>query len=102
MATHELHTVGTGQSTDKHDTVQVEDARMDSVDVEKYDSERVPEARGRESSDMPKGYFYSPKFIGAFCAIGFGFMAATGGYALIAPLLSDIDADIGPSANITW
>lgn len=30
------------------------------------------------------------------------FMAATGGYALIAPLLGDINADIGPSANITW
>ena len=26
----------------------------------------------------------------------------TGGYALIAPVLSDINEDIGPSANITW
>lgn len=29
-------------------------------------------------------------------------MAATGGYALIAPLLGDINADLGPSVNITW
>lgn len=29
-------------------------------------------------------------------------MAATGGYALIAPLLGAIDQDIGPSPNLTW
>lgn len=66
------------------------------------DSERVPEARGRDSGDVPKGYWYSSLFLGSYCAIGFGFMSATGGYALIAPILADINADIGPSTNITW
>ncbi|KAK4998648.1 hypothetical protein LTR66_002152 [Elasticomyces elasticus] len=64
--------------------------------------ERMPEAKGRNIDAMPKGYFYSPLFIGSFCAIGFGFMSATGGYALVAPLLGEINADIGPSPNLTW
>lgn len=69
------------------------------------ESERLPEAMGVESSEIAPGYFYSMRSIGAFCAIGFGFLAATGetvhnfeiretlmspgGYALIGPLLGD-------------
>lgn len=34
------------------------------------DSERMPEAMGRDSSELPKGYFYSPMFIGSYTAIG--------------------------------
>ena len=89
-------------ATAKPETIEFEDtSRADSIEKEDY-SERVPDAKGRDASEMPKGYFYGLKFIGAYCAIGFGFMAATGGYALIAPLLSEINTDIGPSANITW
>ncbi len=70
-----------GGLTEKDDTIHIEDGPLPLVsDMDK--SERAPEARGREASEMPKGYFYSAKFIGAYCAIGFGFMAATGGYAL--------------------
>jgi MFS family permease len=35
-------------------------------------------------------------------AVGLRFCGGTGGYALIAPVLTDINEDIGPSANITW
>lgn len=41
-------------------------------------------------------------FIGSYCAIGFGFMAATGGFALIAPLLGEINKELGPLENISW
>ena len=87
---------------EKHDPVHVEEARMASTTKDAFeDSERVPEARGRDLSEVPKGYWYSASFLGSYCAIGFGFMSATGGYALIAPILSNINADIGPGVNIT-
>ncbi|KAK4952209.1 hypothetical protein LTR10_010131 [Elasticomyces elasticus] len=35
-------------------------------------------------------------------AIGMAFMGGIGGYGLIAPILSEINADIGPSPNINW
>ncbi|TKA64259.1 hypothetical protein B0A49_09578, partial [Cryomyces minteri] len=65
-------------------------------------SERVPGARGRDSSEVPAGYWYSASFIGSYCAVGFGFASATGGYALIAPLLGAINAEIGPDPNVVW
>lgn len=96
--------IPTTMSTDKQDTVHIDEgvnaSHMEELDMDK--SECVPEARGREADEMPEGYFHSIRFIGAYCATGFGFMAATGGYALIAPLLGEINVDIGPSANITW
>lgn len=64
--------------------------------------ERAPEARGRDVSDVPMSYWFSPLFLGSFFAIGCGFAAATGGFALVAPLLGVINEDIGPSDNITW
>ncbi|KAL2353829.1 fungal trichothecene efflux pump [Cryomyces antarcticus] len=65
-------------------------------------SERAPEARGRNSSEVPAGYWYSSSFIGSYCAVGYGFASATGGYALIAPLLGAINAEIGPDPNVVW
>ena len=67
-----------------------------------FDSERAPEARGRDLNDLPKSYWVSLLFVGSFMAIGMGFAAATGGFALIAPLLGVINEDIGPSTNIIW
>lgn len=66
------------------------------------DSERAPEARGRELDQVPFSYWYSPNFLGSFTAIGVSFIAASGGYGLVAPLMSFINEDIGPSANSVW
>ena len=66
------------------------------------EAERAPEARGRNLVDVPKSYWVNPVFLNSYCTIGFGFMAATGGYALIAPLLGLINNELGPSHNITW
>ncbi|TKA73528.1 hypothetical protein B0A55_05323 [Friedmanniomyces simplex] len=64
--------------------------------------ERAPEARGRDASAIDRSYWRSARFLGSMAAIGLGFMGGTGGYALVAPVLSDIDADLGPSPNIAW
>ncbi|TKA78438.1 hypothetical protein B0A55_03049 [Friedmanniomyces simplex] len=69
-----------------------------------YDNgdDRAPEARGRDASAIDRSYWRSARFLGSMAAIGLGFMGGTGGYALVAPVLSDIDADLGPSPNIAW
>jgi hypothetical protein len=64
--------------------------------------DRAEEAKGRDAAAFKGNYWYSPNFIGTLLAIGFSFMAGIGGYGLIAPVLSEINADIGPSPNIYW
>ncbi|KAF2102444.1 MFS general substrate transporter [Rhizodiscina lignyota] len=71
--------------------------------VRSLDAEDV---KGRDftidRNDMPKGYFFSPKFIGSMFAIGANLGSGTGAFALIAPILSFVNEDIGPDANLTW
>lgn len=60
--------------TEKHGVVHAEAATHgNDVQLEKQavtNSERVPEALGREASELPKGYFYSLMFVGSYTAIG--------------------------------
>ncbi|KAF9895194.1 hypothetical protein FE257_000096 [Aspergillus nanangensis] len=51
---------------------------------------------------LPKGYFYSPSFIGTMLAVGLGLSASTGGFGLAAPNLALINEDLGPDPNINW
>lgn len=55
-----------------------------------------------ERASVPKGYFYSPYFLGSMAAVGMSLMGSVGGFALVAPLLAIINADIGPNKNIAW
>lgn len=55
-----------------------------------------------EDSVLPRGYFRSSYFLGSMLAIGLNLMGGVGGFALAAPLLGIINADIGPNLNITW
>ena len=70
-----------------------------------------------DSEDLPKGYFLRPRFIGTLLASGFSVSAVSslinsrsllisrqgvGGFALAAPLLATINADIGPDPNYAW
>ena len=59
-----------------------------------------------ESNELPKGYFSSLRFMGTFCAVGMNLMSSTGGFALIAPVLAQIDVALSPSGQpspaITW
>jgi hypothetical protein len=85
--------------------------------------DRAEEAKGRNSDKFEKKYWLSVNFIGTMFAIGMAFMGGIGGkstttkyihclklheltsipgYGLIAPVLGEINADIGPSPNINW
>lgn len=59
-----------------------------------------------ESDELPKGYYLSPRFIGTFIAVGMNLLSSTGGFALIAPVLTQIDIALSPpglpSPAITW
>ncbi|KAF9872529.1 fungal trichothecene efflux pump [Colletotrichum karsti] len=51
---------------------------------------------------LPKGYFRSKFFVGSMLGISLGLMAGTAGFAFAAPILTLINADIGPDPNIVW
>ena len=51
---------------------------------------------------LPKGYYWSPAFLGTMFATGIGLSAATGAFGLAAPILGVINNDIGPDKNIVW
>jgi hypothetical protein len=55
-----------------------------------------------DENSLPKGYYRSPFFVGTMFATGLGLSAGVGGYALAAPELTVINADIGPDGNVTW
>ena len=55
-----------------------------------------------DEETIPKNYWWTPSFIGSLLAIGFGFWSGASGFAYAAPILSIINADIGPNPNITW
>ncbi|KAK5037083.1 hypothetical protein LTR13_004888 [Exophiala sideris] len=64
----------------------------------------IPEYHGfaTDIEHVPKGYFTSKYFIGTYTAHIFTFLGGLAGFNLIAPILGQIDADIGPSDNIDW
>jgi len=51
---------------------------------------------------LPKGYFTSKYFMGTYVAHCFTFLGGLGGFNLIAPILGDINAELGPSPDILW
>jgi MFS family permease len=55
-----------------------------------------------DQDEIPKGYFLSANFIGSMFAIGANLGSGTGAFTLIAPILSFVNADIGPDPNLTW
>lgn len=75
-------------------------SNMEQLKVD--DPGRTTESRGKELSDVPTSYWYSPAFLGSFTAIGMSFLAASGGYGLVSPIITFINEDIGPSDNLVW
>lgn len=87
-------------NSEKADTQELEHTqRVTTIDD---DDDRAPEARGRNADQFESDYWRSRRFLGSMLAIGLGFCGGTGGYALIAPVLPQINEDLGPSPNITW
>jgi hypothetical protein len=52
--------------------------------------------------NLPKGYYTSSFFVGTMLATAFALVAGVGGFALAAPNLALINADIGPDPNYVW
>lgn len=81
---------------------------IDHVEKKETKDEVLTEeaVRGRDftvtEDEMPKGYFYSLNFIGSMLAIGLSLSAGVAGFAIVAPILGAINADIGPSPNLIW
>lgn len=55
-----------------------------------------------EGDQLPKGYYHSAFFLGTFAALWFGLLGGTGAFAIVAPVLVDINNDIGPDPNYAW
>ncbi|KAI1615921.1 siderophore iron transporter [Exophiala viscosa] len=49
-----------------------------------------------------KNPYFERNFIGSYLAVCLGALSSYGGFVLLATSLALINADIGPSANITW
>lgn len=59
------------------------------------------DVKGRDftvgETEIPPGYFRSARFLGSMFAIGSAFGCGVAGFTFAAPILSYINADIGPS-----
>ncbi|KAF2095876.1 MFS general substrate transporter [Rhizodiscina lignyota] len=90
-------------------------ATLDAKDSEIYQAEHhheptppnvddSAEVTGFEIDEtaLPKGYYHSRYFVGSFAAIGFGLWAGTAAFAYAAPILAQINADIGPDDRYAW
>ena len=88
---HSEHAAAPSQSSGGHDI---------------KDDHHVGEVIGRDftvnDADIPVGYFRSFNFLGSMFAIGLSFGCGVGGFTLAAPILTIINNDIGPDANIIW
>ncbi|CAK7203070.1 hypothetical protein SEUCBS139899_005799 [Sporothrix eucalyptigena] len=79
-----------------------EEAKPAEVEYDEYRQQAcaVPLATG-DIDEVPKNYFYSARFIGSGFAIAINLLASTGGFAMVAPILTEIDESIGPG-SIIW
>ncbi|KAJ4144924.1 hypothetical protein LMH87_003791 [Akanthomyces muscarius] len=61
-----------------------------------------PETSTDITEKLKDRYFSSVNYIGSLAAIGLAGMAGIGAFSLIAPVLSNINQDIGPDPNYVW
>jgi MFS family permease len=66
------------------------------------DVQEKPTSSKINVTDVGKSYYYSLPFLGTYLALCFNLSACTGGFALIAPILSIVNEDIGPDPSIIW
>ena len=93
---------GTDQREKGGQIQEKETANQGLEHQDEHIEELVEKGFAADAEELPPGYFTSINFLGTFCAIGFNLMASTAGFALIAPVLLQIDVSVGPSPNIIW
>lgn len=81
---------------------QERDAISPPISEKHHQEDDVLHGFQTDENSLPKGYYRSAFFLGTMFATGLGLSAGVGGFALAAPELSVINADIGPDGNITW
>lgn len=81
---------------------ETKDSGILKADVEHADSANDSASAHFEIEEhaLPPGYFRSRFFIGSMTGIGLGLMAGVAGFAYAAPILSIINADIGPVCDL--
>jgi hypothetical protein len=67
-----------------------------------YENDLTGKIFSIEDVDLPKGYFRSVYFWGSMFAIGLSLMCGVAGFSLVAPILTFVNEDIGPSPYLTW
>ena len=55
-----------------------------------------------DANVTPLRYYFSPYFVGSFCAIGFGLLVGVAGFGYAASILAIINADIRPNPYLSW
>jgi hypothetical protein len=55
-----------------------------------------------DENDLPPGYFRSKYFLGSMFAVGLSLCCGVAGFSFIAPLLSFVNDDLGPSPFLVW
>jgi hypothetical protein len=56
-----------------------------------FNADSSPQIGFETSEDeLPRGYYFSPRFIGSYFALGFFAMGGFGGFGLIAPVLDTL------------
>lgn len=85
--------------------------QAEDVEPERYDSKDSDVAIHTETfavkrealgQDLPPRYWMSPGFIGTVAALCFGNISNYASWVQPSNSLTEINADIGPSANISW
>jgi len=88
-----------------HSSLQPSITRNEELAYEKATA-GLDDATGKifsvDDVDLPQGYYKSPYFWGSMSAIGLSISCGVAGFSFIAPLLSLVKPDIGPSESITW
>jgi MFS family permease len=83
--------------------ISLVDRVSDNSSHDVFDNEDI---KGRDftvaADELPAGYFTSLRFVGSYLAIAMMMACGQGGFSLIAGVLPQINADIGPSGNIAW
>lgn len=89
-------------NVEKHHADQLEHGSIAGSHHQSHHSGLGAAGFATDAHELPKGYFTSPYFLGTMTAVGFNLMASTGGFSMVAPVLNQINAAVGPSESIIW
>lgn len=89
------------QSTDTTPNGQIEKTELHVEHREENHEDLGHHRFEADTDELPKGYFTSLQFIGSALGVGMNLMGSTAGFAIVAPVLSQIDVAIGPGP-VTW